>query len=286
MISTILALWMALLAAPELDRLDPPASSKAGVLIVAGGGSLPADLRPRALELAGGDDANILIIGWASSRENAGASTAEAWKQSGATRVTVIPEEAVAARSAIESADLIWLCGGSQSRLMDALRERDLIGVVKKCHAQGTILSGTSAGAAVMSRHMITGEAQLEALLKSTTELAEGLGLWPGVIVDQHFLARRRWARLFSAVADHPDQIGVGIDEQTAVIVDPDGSWQVIGRGPVVVIDGRGQVAETLQSEGPAKVVMYDLTVHFVGKGQVWNPGSTSAEDPNDERRR
>ncbi len=286
MISTTLTLWLVLLAAPELDHLDPPASSKAGVLIVAGGGSLPLDLRPRALELAGGKDANILIIGWASTRENAGASTAEAWKQSGATRVSVIPEEAAAARSAIESADLIWLCGGSQSRLMDALRERDLIDVVKKCHAQGTILSGSSAGAAVMSRHMITGKAELEALLKSTTELVEGLGLWPGVIVDQHFLARRRWARLFSAVADRPDQIGVGIDEQTAVIVDPDGSWQVIGRGPVVVIDGRGKVAETVPSEEPAKVVMYDLTVHFVGKGQVFKPGSTGAEELDGERRR
>jgi cyanophycinase len=276
MISTILTLWMALLAAPELDLLDPPVSSKAGVLIVAGGGSLPADLRPRALELAGGDDANILIIGWASSRENAGASTAEAWKQSGATRVTVIPEEAAAARSAIESADLIWLGGGSQSRLMDALRERDLIDVVRKCHAQGTILSGTSAGAAVMSRHMITGEAELEALLKSTTKLAEGLGLWPGVIVDQHFLARRRWARLFTAVADHPDQIGVGIDEQTAVIVDPDGSWQVIGRGPVVVIDGRKS-----KTESSAKETTADFRVHLIGSGQSWKttPLASSVRD-------
>jgi cyanophycinase len=276
MISTILTLWMALLAAPELDRLDPPVSSKAGVLIVAGGGSLPFDLRPRALELAGGDDADILIIGWASSRENAGASTAEAWKQSGATRVTVIPEEAAAARSAIESADLIWLGGGSQSRLMDALRERDLIDVVRKCHAQGTILSGTSAGAAVMSRHMITGEAELEALLKSTTKLAEGLGLWPGVIVDQHFLARRRWARLFTAVADHPDQIGVGIDEQTAVIVDPDGSWQVIGRGPVVVIDGRKS-----KTESSAKETTADFRVHLIGSGQSWKttPLASSARD-------
>ena len=276
MISTTLTLWMVLLAAPELDRLDPPASLKAGVLIVAGGGSLPSDLRPRALELAGGDNADILIIGWASSRENAGESTAEAWKQSGATRVSVIPEEAAAARSAIESADLIWLCGGSQSRLMDALRERDLIGVVRKCHAQGTILSGTSAGAAVMSRHMITGEAELEALLKSTTELVDGLGLWPGVIVDQHFLARRRWARLFSAVADHPDQIGVGIDEQTAVIVDPDGSWQVIGRGPVVVIDGRKS-----KTESSAKETTADFRVHLIGSGERWKttPLTSSVRD-------
>jgi cyanophycinase len=113
-------------------------------------------------------------------------------------------------------------------------------------------------------------------LLKSTTELVEGLGLWPGVIVDQHFLARRRWARLFTAVADHPDQIGVGIDEQTAVIVDPDGSWQVIGRGPVVVIDGRKS-----KTESSAKETTADFRVHLIGSGQSWKttPLASSVRD-------
>jgi cyanophycinase len=281
MIPTTLLLLVALLPAAVCHPVDESVSPKPGVLIVAGGGVLPADLHPRALELAGGNDANILIIPWASRREDAGSATVAVWKEAGATTVTVIPEEAAAARSAIESADLIWFGGGSQSRLMDALRERDLIEVVKMGHRQGTIIAGTSAGAAVMSPYMMTGKAELEALIKSSTELVEGLGLWPGVIVDQHFLARRRWARLFTAVADHPDQIGIGIDEQTAIVVDPDGSWQVIGRGPVVVIDGRGKIAESLQPELPAKVVMYDLTVHFVGKGQVWKPTATTATDPD-----
>ena len=278
MVLKTLTLLLATLAVLAVE--DPtPTVPKSGVLIVAGGGALPADLRPRALELAGGNDANILIIPWASRREEAGSATVAVWKEAGATTVTVIPEEAAAARSAIESADLIWFGGGSQSRLMDALRERDLIEVVKMGHRQGTVIAGTSAGAAVMSPYMMTGKAELEALIKSSTELVEGLGLWPGVIVDQHFLARRRWARLFTAVADHPDQIGVGIDEQTAVVVDPDGSWQVIGRGPVVVIDGRGKIAESLQPELPAKVVIRDLRVHLIGSGQRWNPAPAQTED-------
>ena len=281
MIPTTLILLVALVPAAVCHQVDESVSPKPGVLIVAGGGALPADLHPRALELAGGNDANILIIPWASRREEAGSATVAVWKEAGATTVTVIPEEAAAARSAIESADLIWFGGGSQSRLMDALRERDLIEVVKMGHRQGTVIAGTSAGAAVMSPYMMTGKAELEALIKSSTELVEGLGLWPGVIVDQHFLARRRWARLFTAVADHPDQIGVGIDEQTAVVVDPEGSWQVIGRGPVVVIDGRGKIAESLQPELPAKVVIRDLRVHLIGAGEMWSPTATEAADPD-----
>ncbi len=253
-----------------------PSTTTAGVLIVAGGGSIPPDLRPRALQMAGGSDARILIVPWASARENAGSSTRDAWIESGAEQVSIIPEDAEAARIAVEKADLIWLVGGDQSRLMEAFRQRGLIEVMRKSHAAGTIVAGTSAGAAVMSRHMITGKAELEALLKSTTELVEGLGLWPGVIVDQHFLARRRWARLFTAVADHPDQIGVGIDEQTAVIVDPDGSWQVIGRGPVVVIDGRKS-----KTESSAKETTADFRIHLIGSGQSWKttPLASSVRD-------
>jgi len=256
---------------------DPtPAAPKSGVLIVAGGGSLPADLRPRALELAGGHDADILIVPWASRREEAGSATVAVWQEAGATRVTVIPDDATEARKAIEETDLMWLVGGSQVRLMEAFRERDLIEAVQKSHSQGTIIAGTSAGAAVMSRYMMTGKAELKSLISGSTELVEGLGLWPQVIVDQHFLARQRWSRLFTAVASHPDQIGVGIDEQTAVIVDPDGSWQVLGRGPVVVIDGRKP-----KTESSAKETTADFRVHLIGSGERWKttPLTSSVRD-------
>ena len=276
MIFRTLAVLLATLAfIPDEDPFS--SASASGALIVAGGGSLPAELRPRALEMAGGTDAEILIVPWASARENAGSATQEAWQQSGATQVSVISEDASQARNAIEQADLIWLVGGDQSRLMAAFRERDLIEAIQKSHSTGTIIAGTSAGAAVMSRQMLTGNAQLEALIAGSTELVEGLGLWKGVVVDQHFLARRRWSRLFAAVASQPDQIGVGIDEQTAVIVDPDGSWQVIGRGPVVVIDGRK--SQNLPQEKGAMLQMRDLQVHMIGSDQSWNPDKGVVSD-------
>ncbi len=247
---------------------DPnPTPTEAGVLIVAGGGSIPADLRPRALDLAGGKNARVLIVPWASQREDAGPGTVATWQEAGATDVTVIPDDAGKARKAIEESDLIWLVGGSQVRLMEAFRQRELIEAVRTSHGQGTVIAGTSAGAAVMSRYMITGNAELKSLVADSTELVEGLGLWQGVIVDQHFLARQRWARLFTAVASHPDQIGVGIDERTAVIVDPDGSWQVMGRGPVVVIDGRKS-----KTDSSASVVTTDFRVTFLATAERWTP--------------
>ena len=275
MVLKTVTLLLATLAVLAIE--DPtPAAPKSGVLIVAGGGSLPADLRPRALELAGGHDADILIVPWASRREEAGSATVAVWQEAGATRVTVIPDDATEARKAIKDTDLMWLVGGSQVRLMEAFRERDLIEAVQKSHSQGTIIAGTSAGAAVMSRYMMTGKAELKSLISGSTELVEGLGLWPQVIVDQHFLARQRWSRLFTAVASHPDQIGVGIDEQTAVIVDPDGSWQVIGRGPVVVIDGRKP-----KTESSAKETTADFRVHLIGSGERWKttPLTSSVRD-------
>lgn len=244
-----------------------PTPTEAGVLIVAGGGSIPADLRPRALDLAGGKNARVLIVPWASQREDAGPGTVATWQEAGATDVTVIPDDAGKARKAIEESDLIWLVGGSQVRLMEAFRQRELIEAVRTSHGQGTVIAGTSAGAAVMSRYMITGNAELKSLVADSTELVEGLGLWQGVIVDQHFLARQRWARLFTAVASHPDQIGVGIDERTAVVVDPDGSWQVIGSGPVVVIDGRKS-----KTDSSASVVTTDFRVTFLATAERWTP--------------
>lgn len=257
------------LCIPLLMLFSLPVSA-GGDLIVVGGGSKPAGLYEKMLTIAGGEAARIVVVPWASERPDAGESTVEAWTEAGARSVALIPTEKEAARKAIESANLIWFGGGDQSRLMAELRARDLIEIVRARHQAGTVMAGTSAGAAVMSKEMITGEAKLESLETGTTELVEGLGLWSGVIVDQHFLARRRWARLFTAVASRPGTVGVGIDEQTAVVVSRDGSFEVIGRGPVVVIDSRGARIRELDQEKP--VGARGLRVDLVTPGEVWRP--------------
>jgi cyanophycinase len=95
----------------------------------------------------------------------------------------------------------------------------------------------------VISGVMITGEADLESVTAGRTETADGIGLWPEVIVDQHFLKRQRVNRLIAAVLDHPSLVGVGIDEGTAVIVSGD-DFEVLGRSSVVIIDARKAAAD------------------------------------------
>ena len=109
--------------------------------------------------------------------------------------------------------------GGDQTRFMKAIEGTGLDEVIRARYRAGAIVGGTSAGAAVISEAMITGDADLQSLTARKTVIAKGLGLWPEVIVDQHFLKRQRDNRLISAVIDHPTLVGVGIDESTAVIV-------------------------------------------------------------------
>ena len=126
-------------------------------------------------------------------------------------------QDADAALTAIREADLIWFSGGNQNRLMSFLSQNGLIEAIRARYEHGATVGGTSAGAAVMSRIMLTGiPVDVSA---GACKTADGLGLWDGVIVDQHYFRRLRFSRLLDAVLGHHDKVGVGIDESTAVIV-------------------------------------------------------------------
>ena len=111
--------------------------------------------------------------------------------------------------------------------------------MIRQRYASGTTVGGTSAGAAVMSAVMITGDADLQSITAGKTKTAGGFGLLPGAIVDQHFQKRQRMNRLISAVLDHPRLVGIGVDEKTAIIVSEGRRFEVIGDSSVVVIDAR-----------------------------------------------
>ena len=224
---------------PLLYRSPQPDPLIEGKLLVIGGGGTTPPMIARMLELAGGSGARILILPQASELPDRGSGSVELWKEAGATQVMLLdPLTEADGERLIGEADLIWLPGGDQVRLMDALNEVRLVDDIQRRYRQGALVAGTSAGAAVMSPKMITGEADLESVHSGGTQLVPGLGLWHDVIVDQHFVRRQRWARLISAVLDHPELVGVGIDERTAVEVFPAG-WRVWGEGTVVVIDAR-----------------------------------------------
>lgn len=230
---------LALGAVTSLLAFGGPNETEAGDLLVVGGGGTPASAIELALESTG-PEAPVAVVPWASAREDAGASSVEMWLEAGYTDVVNLAAlDAADARAALDAAEFVWMPGGSQTRLMEALRERDLVEAVRARHEAGALVGGTSAGAAVMSAVMISGESGLADLGAGVTEVFDGLGLWPQVVVDQHFVERSRYNRLLSGVLDHPELVGVGIGERTAVLVQPSGDFRVIGEGNVFVVDAR-----------------------------------------------
>lgn len=219
----------------------PSASAQTvpGPLVVVGGGGTTPAILSKALALAGGREARVAVLPQASELPDTGDSSAKTWLEAGAKQARPVSFAArEAARAIIEDATLIWMPGGDQNRFMKAITDTGLDDLIRERHRAGVAVGGTSAGAAVLSKAMMTGDADLKSLTTGTTVLAKGLGLWPEVIVDQHFLKRQRGNRLISAVLDHPTFVGVGIDEQTAVIVRGPG-LEVVGASAVVVVDAR-----------------------------------------------
>lgn len=211
----------------------------AGVLVVVGGGATNEAVVARTLELAGGTRAIVAVLPQASAEPDAGDSSVVMWKEHGAaTAVKIDFHGRDEARRALESATLIWMPGGDQNRFMKEIMGTGLDDVIRARYRAGVVVGGTSAGAAILSKVMITGDADLKNITAGKTITADGLGLATDVIFDQHFLQRQRSSRLISAVLDHRSLVGIGIDESTAVIM-RGSDLEVIGKSAVLVIDPR-----------------------------------------------
>jgi cyanophycinase len=234
--------WLSVLFVMSCAVLWSPrglAQPAPGPLVVVGGGPTIPAITARTLELAGGTAARVVVLPQSSALPDAGDASVKMWLDAGAREARkVLFSDVAAARAAIEQATLIWMPGGDQNRFMEAIGPTGLTDVIRTRHRAGVVVGGTSAGAAILSASMMTGEADLKSLASGSTELKPGLGLWPEVIVDQHFLKRQRHNRLLSAVLDHPSLMGVGVDESTAVIV-RGRELEVVGVSAVVVLDAR-----------------------------------------------
>jgi cyanophycinase len=224
-----------------------PAAAPAGSLLLIGGGERPAAALAKFVELAGGPEARILVLPTASELADTGEVHArELAERGGARHVEELPlrTRADAARAdlvaRIAAADGLFFTGGDQSRITAALAGTPAGEAIAAAWRRGVALGGSSAGTACMSPWMLTGEGDFESVRPGGVELVPGLGFADGMILDQHFLARGRFNRLLAAVLEHPDLVGVGVDEATAVWIRPDASFEVIGERQVLVIDARG----------------------------------------------
>jgi cyanophycinase len=211
-----------------------------GSVIVVGGGSTGPEIVSKALELGGGKGhAIVAVLPQSSAEPDAGEASVKMWLEAGAKEAAKVSfEDRAAARASLERATLIWMPGGDQNRFMKAIAGTGLDEVILARHRAGIAVGGTSAGAAVLAAEMFTGDADLKSLTAGATVTAKGLGVLPGLLIDQHFLKRQRDNRLLSAVFDHPSLVGVGIDESTAIVVRGT-SFEVIGKSSVVVVDAR-----------------------------------------------
>ncbi len=226
-------------------------SGPKGKLVIVGGGGTTDEIIARALQLAGGKDAHMLVVPQAAEDDKkSGADSKQFWAERGATHIDILdPTDEKAALALVAQADFIWMGGGDQVRLMEHLAKTAIPAAMRKRYQDGAVVGGTSAGAAVISSVMLIGgdKADLTSVRSGGTETTDGLGFWPQAIVDQHFVKRQRFTRLLACVLDHPELVGVGIDEKTAVIVD--GSrCEVIGDSTVLVLDARTALKRTAKN--------------------------------------
>jgi cyanophycinase len=280
-----LALGLCVAATVAADQ-----ASQRGHLVLNGGGRKPADVMVRFVELAGGPDADIVVFPTASEKDDTGEVYLELFRDNlGCSGVWIADvrdrddalDENLADR--VAAADGIWFSGGDQRRITDAFRDTPLGEAVTTVYRGGGVVGGTSAGTACQSALMITGDGDFSVLTADNVELWPGLGLFGGVIVDQHFVARSRHNRLISVVLEHPELLGVGVDEATAVWVRPDGSFKVLGDGWVVVYDAHGaDVRRRPRETGSDALGAHGMTLHVLLPGDLFDVPSRQVlvEDP------
>ena len=237
-----------------------------GAVLAVGGGGTPAAAVRRGLQEAPRPEGGprVAVVPFASAREDRGLGSVEMWRKAGAPSVALVPEDE-GARALLESADLIWLGGGSQSRLMESLERLDLVELIRDRHRAGALVGGTSAGAAVLGGIMISGDPEPDAYTGGAMAPLRSLQLIPGVIVDQHFRERKREGRLISALLDQPTGwVGVGISEATAAVFEG-GTFEVLGDGVVLLLDTSSAQVDRGASGALQRASGVTLSVHPPG---------------------
>jgi len=224
------------------------AAAPRGTLVIVGGGGMPQEITDAFLEAAGGKSAVVGVVPTATvDPEGAYAEWKVDIEKAGGTmvRLDVFKREDASLPAMLEAAKrctAFWFTGGDQNRVGDKIVGTPLQQVILERYRAGAAVGGTSAGAAIMSKIMLTGDdkngkEEISELGPGAYKTREGMGFLPDFcIVDQHFLRRSRENRLLSLMMDHPDHLGLGIDEATALVV-KDGRARVIGEHAVMVFD-------------------------------------------------
>jgi cyanophycinase len=227
----------------------------------------------RFVELSGGDAACIAVVPTASRIPAAGEQYRSIFGDLGVEGVDVLN---IQERDDADSEDIVrrlgqctgvFLTGGNQVRLARILGRSRAAEMIVDLNRKGVPVAGTSAGASVMSTVMVAGGQSGPTPRRKMAKLSRGLGLIDSVIIDQHFTERNRVSRLVAMVSYNPGLLGVGIDEDTAALISPDGVIEVIGRGSVLIVDGSRMESDIELANGTTPPTISNAVIHFVAEG-------------------
>jgi cyanophycinase len=225
-------------------------------------------------QLAGGKQARILIVPTASSIETAGLRYKAIFLGMGVESAEVVyignREDANGeelARS-IQEATGIFMTGGNQMRLSAIIGGTRFETEVRAANERGAIVAGTSAGASILSAHMVALGASGGTPKLRMAQMVAGFGLIRDVIFDQHFRQRDRIGRLLSLVASNPGLLGIGIDEDTAAIIDDQDVIEVIGRHSVTIVDGSEIFSDIFQVKAYGEITVSNARLHQLTPGR------------------
>lgn len=172
----------------------------------------------------------------------------------------------------INNSNLLFFTGGDQLRITSMIGGSPVYDAVKELCTNGGLIAGTSAGASVMSDTMIVQGEDDESPHKCTLKMSPGLGLVNNIIIDQHFAQRGRIGRLLTAIAQNPEVLGIGIDEDTAIVVSDKGTAEVIGSGAVYFIDGSSIDYSNVSEQYSDEVLsMFNVKLHVLKEGNRFN---------------
>ena len=173
----------------------------------------------------------------------------------------------------LDDCTAIFFTGGDQVKITSQLGCSPLCERIQEVYEKGGCIAGTSAGASVVSETMMVGGTGDEThRIGGALRLAPGLGLIRGIIVDQHFAQRGRIGRLLGAVSQNPRVLGIGIDENTAVIVERDRKFTVIGEGGVTILDaGASTYSNITDEETDRSLSVFDVKLHLLSQGDVYD---------------
>jgi cyanophycinase len=258
----------------------PDGQTRGWIIPIGGAENKENDRRilARFVRVSGGSDADIVVIPTASRMHETGERYEQVFRDIGAARVTVMDFDTrrdcqePGRLERIEQATGIFFTGGNQLRLTTLLGGTPVAKVIRARNAHGVTVGGTSAGASILSEHMIASGDEGSAVIAGSVRLAPGLGLINRFIIDQHFRERDRLGRLLTALAYNPFAIGIGLDEDTAAFIGPDETVEVEGSGGVTIVDGSELSYSSIDKAADGQTVcMLGLRLHLLVAGATFN---------------